>query len=65
MGHSMGGIALMEFTRKYPEMQEFVDQVIIVDISSRKIDGDPNWNKTKTMLSKMNQIPMSLKKEEI
>ena len=58
MGHSMGGIALMELTRKYPEMQDFIDQIIIVDISCRKIDGDPNWNKTVNMLSKMNKIPL-------
>lgn len=43
MGHSMGGLALMEFTKRYPQMQKYVDRVIIVDISPSKIDGDAKW----------------------
>ena len=39
----MGGIALMEFTNKYPQMQQIIDRIIIVDISTKKIDGDINW----------------------
>jgi alpha-beta hydrolase superfamily lysophospholipase len=33
MGHSMGGIALMEFTKRYntPEIQKLIDRIIIVD----------------------------------
>jgi pimeloyl-ACP methyl ester carboxylesterase len=59
MGHSMGGLALMEFTKRYPQMQKYVDRVIIVDISPSKINGDPKWENTKKMLSKMDSIPLN------
>ena len=48
MGHSMGGLAVMDFTKRYasPDIQELIDRVIIVDIpaSAPKVK-DPN-NKT-------------------
>lgn len=32
MAHSMGGMAAMRFTEKYPELQDIVDRIILIDI---------------------------------
>jgi len=39
MGHSMGGLAVMKFTEKYPDMQSAISRVIIIDVfcSSSKL----------------------------
>ena len=55
----------MQFTKLYPEMQKYVDRVIIVDISSTKRDGDPNWFKTQTMLTNLSTIPMDTDRQQI
>ena len=39
-------------------MQDYVDRIIIVDISTTKIDGDPKWQNTQTMLTNLSTIPM-------
>lgn len=33
MGHSMGAMALMTFTEKYPHMQDVIDRIILIDIN--------------------------------
>lgn len=53
MGHSMGAIALMAFSVKYPEMQKYVDRIIIVDIPCVKMDGTASWDRTGKMLESM------------
>lgn len=55
MGHSMGAIALMEFTKKYstPEVQSFVDRVILIDISSKPIMRKASFKQTGQMLKDM------------
>lgn len=55
MGHSMGAIALMEFTKKYstPEVQSFVDRVILIDISSKPIMRKASFKQTGQMLRDM------------
>lgn len=50
MGHSMGAIALMAFSVKYPEMQKYIDRIIIVDIPCVKMDGTASWDRTGKML---------------
>ena len=61
MGHSMGGLAVMEFTKRYAslDIQQIVDRVIIVDIpaSAPKIK-DPS-NQTGEMLKKMLEIDLT------
>lgn len=39
MGHSMGGLALMEFTKLHhsPAIQEYIDRVIIIDIPTNPV----------------------------
>lgn len=55
MGHSMGAIALMEFTKKYSsqEVQSFVDRVILIDISSKPIMRKASFKQTGQMLRDM------------
>lgn len=43
MGHSMGGLALMGLTKRYPELQEFVQRVIIIDITANMRDVDDHF----------------------
>lgn len=50
MGHSMGGMALMALTKKYPELQEIVERVIIIDIAAKRLSEDLSFKKTKSML---------------
>jgi pimeloyl-ACP methyl ester carboxylesterase len=45
MGHSMGGLAVMAFSKLYHDMQNIVDNLIIVDISNR-IGAVGSSNKT-------------------
>ena len=61
MGHSMGAIALMEFTKKYsdPEIQKFIDRVILIDISSRSIIRKASFKQTGQMLRDMNGIDLN------
>lgn len=39
MGHSMGGLALMEFTKRHssPAIQGCIDRVIILDIPTNPV----------------------------
>lgn len=59
MGHSMGGIALMAFTMKYPELQDYIDRVIIIDIPCKRLHRDPAWIRTSTMLESMLKIDLN------
>ncbi len=61
MGHCMGGIALMEFTKKYssPAIQSYIDKVIIIDISSKPIMRKASFKQTGQMLRDMNQINLN------
>jgi alpha-beta hydrolase superfamily lysophospholipase len=55
MGHSMGGMALMEFTKRYyePEIQSLIDRVIIIDIPAVSINEIDPISSTGTMLKRM------------
>lgn len=60
MGHSMGGLALMSFTQKYPQMQDLVSRVIIVDIGCKnREDVHQGINSTGAMLSRMLEIDLN------
>jgi pimeloyl-ACP methyl ester carboxylesterase len=55
MGHSMGGLAVMEFTKRYdePEIQEMMDRVIIVDIPAESVSSQESGRSTGDMLKRM------------
>ena len=61
MGHSMGAIALMEFTKKYsaPEIQKYIDRVILIDISSKPIMRKASFKQTGQMLKDMSTITLN------
>jgi pimeloyl-ACP methyl ester carboxylesterase len=59
MGHSMGAMALMAFTEKYPQMQEFVDRVILIDINCAPRKEDKGVANTGAMLRSMLEIDLS------
>jgi abhydrolase domain-containing protein 11 len=59
MGHSMGGLALMEFTKLHPEAQKYVDRVIIIDIPSDPVRNYPSFQKTGNMLKALSRIDLS------
>jgi len=61
MGHSMGAIALMEFTKKYsnPDIQKYIDRVILIDISSKPIINKSSFRQTGQMLRDMNGINLN------
>lgn len=61
MGHSMGAIALMEFTKKYshPSIQQYIDRVILIDISSKPIMRKASFKQTGQMLKDMNNINLN------
>lgn len=61
MGHSMGAIALMEFTKKYSSqaIQAFIDRVILIDISSRPIMRKASFKQTGQMLRDMKNIDLN------
>lgn len=62
MGHSMGGMALMEFTKRYyePYTQDLIDRVIIIDIPAVRFKAQDPKNKTGEMLKRMAEIDMTL-----
>jgi hypothetical protein len=51
----MGGMALMEFTKRYyePEIQSLIDRVIIIDIPAVSINEIDPISSTGTMLKRM------------
>lgn len=60
MGHSMGGLSLMAFSKYFTSMQHIVDNIIIIDMSN---SPGAAGNETKHMLSLLNK--MSLKGKPI
>ena len=50
VGHSMGAMAIMRFTELYPEMQEHVDQIVLMDINCVPDKSDPALPRTLDML---------------
>jgi len=52
IGHSKGGMALMQFTKSYDshEIQEFIDRIIIIDIPTTPIEKGLHYRRTGTML---------------
>ena len=50
MGHSMGGMAILEFAKKYPFMQHYIKQLIVVDILCKPLhkhaNKSSNWSAT-------------------
>ena len=65
MGHSMGGLALMEFTKKYHQIQDIIDRVIIIDVPSTELNKYASYQNTKQMLGELAKINMSLSLQEI
>ena len=65
MGHSMGGMALMKFTEKYPEMQKFIEQIILIDIPCSSLIKRATWPAFKEMFIKMNSIPLNSDRDKI
>lgn len=63
----MGGLALLEFTKRYtsPEIQKIVDRVIIIDIPATPIKHYDSFIKTGNMLKKMLEIDLKLPLAEI
>jgi pimeloyl-ACP methyl ester carboxylesterase len=61
MGHSMGGLALMQYTKLYasPELQKYIDRVVIIDIPATKLSTRPAQMKTGLMLRKMLEIDLN------
>lgn len=58
----MGGMALMEFTKRYdrPEIQAAIDRIIIVDIPTTPIiQASVSYKKTGQMLREMLGINLS------
>jgi hypothetical protein len=51
----MGGIALMEFTKRYNNelIQSFIDRVILIDISCKPIMRKASYRQTGQMLRDM------------
>lgn len=60
MGHSMGGLALMEFTKRHcsTAIQECIDRVIIIDIPTNPVKDYPSYQATGNMLKKLNSIDL-------
>lgn len=63
----MGGMALMEFTKRYYEMeiQSLIDRVIIIDIPAVSINEIDPINSTGTMLKKMSKIDLTMSLQDI
>lgn len=58
----MGGMALMEFTKRYdrPEVQAAIDRIIIVDIPTTPIiETSVSYKKTGQMLKEMLSIDLT------
>jgi pimeloyl-ACP methyl ester carboxylesterase len=61
MGHSMGGLALMDFTKRHASahIQACVDRVIIIDIPSDPVRNYPSYQNTGNMLRSLSGIDLS------
>lgn len=59
MGHSMGAMALMKFTQKYPNIQDAINRVILIDIFCYPQKSDKTINTTDKMLANMNKINLN------
>lgn len=60
MGHSMGGLALMEFTKRHSSaaIQACIDRVIIIDIPTNPVKDYPSYQATGNMLKKLYSIDL-------
>ena len=60
LGHSMGGQALMQFTKRYDssEIQSTIDRIVIIDIPTTPIMNGLNYKKTRDMIHNLQQISM-------
>ena len=45
MGHSMGGLALMEFTKRYAglKVQKAIEGVILIDVPASPLSSRPSF----------------------
>lgn len=61
MGHSMGGLIMMEFTKRYyeREIQELIDRIIILDIPALPINTAEPEDLIGNMLKRMVKIDLS------
>jgi pimeloyl-ACP methyl ester carboxylesterase len=55
----MGGLALMEFTKRHHAVQAFVDQVIIIDIPTDPVRNYPSYQNTGNMLKALSRIDLT------
>lgn len=62
MGHSMGGMALMEFTKRYhtPSIQNLIDRIIIIDIPATSVSTKPAFRETGDMMKSLQEIDLGL-----
>ena len=58
MAHSMGAMTAMRFTEKYPELQDIVDRIILIDINCIPDKIDTALPKTIAMLNSLSKIDM-------
>lgn len=63
IGHSMGALALMEFTKRHhsADIQAFVDRVILIDIPSDPVRNYPSFQSTGNMLKALTRIDLTQK----
>jgi pimeloyl-ACP methyl ester carboxylesterase len=61
MGHSMGGLALMEFTKRHAsaKIQAYIDRVIIIDIPTDPVQDYPSYKLTGNMLKSLSSIDLT------
>ena len=67
LGHSMGGMAILALTKHYPDLQNKISRLIIVDIPCNPLADGGSWSQEGElqMLENMSQIDMSQTTPEI
>lgn len=57
----MGGLALIEFTKRHhaPEIQAYIDRVIVIDIPSEPVRNYPPYRDAGNMLKALSRIDLT------